>query len=147
MYKSLLPLLFVGTALYAAETDPMQKVCERLIAALEQETEALESINQPADIPAGLEKLRASLQALQELFAEDETLLWQYIDNTPGAKQPIVDVLEELALQFARMEKENFFSNAELREVLAPQVCPSEAAEAHKKAKREKLQEIDHDED
>lgn len=146
MYKTLVPLLCVGTALYAAEADPMVEVCERLIAALEQEVEALESIEKAEDVPAALEQLRAGLLAQEDLFAVDQKLLWQYIDNTPGAKQPIVDVLELLAVQFVRMESNNFFDSAELRQILTPQIFGSPDAKSGKKTKREKLHEIDHDE-
>lgn len=125
----------------------MEAVCERLVAALSDEVAALESVNSAADAPAGAEKLRASLKKLEALFEVDEMLLWQYIDNTPGAKQPIVDVLELLAVQFGRMEKNQFFGNDELRRLLAPQVISSPAAGPKKGAKREKLREIDHDED
>lgn len=124
----------------------MIEVCERLVAALEQEVEALESIEEPGDVPAALEQLRAGLQAQEDLFAVDTKLLWQYIDNTPGAKQPIVDVLELLAVQFVRMESKNFFGSAELRQILTPQIFGSSDAKPGRKTKREKLHEIDHDE-
>lgn len=147
MYKTLVPLLCATTALYAAEADPMAEVCARLVTALEHEVEALASIQAAEDVPGALEKLRASLLAQEDLFAVDERLLWLYIDNTAGAKQPIVDVLEELALQFGRMVKSDFFSSEELRQVLAPQVQTTPALDHKRRAKREKLQEIDPDED
>lgn len=147
MYKTLATLLLTGTAIYAAEADPMAAVCDRLVASLEQEAAALESIASPADVPAGVEQLRASLASLKELFAVDATELWQYIDNTDGVKQPIIDALEALALQFARVEQAEFYGSAELRELLAPQVLKTGATERANQAKREKLREIDHDED
>lgn len=147
MYKTLASLFIASTALYAAEADPMAAVCDRLVAALEQETEALESIESAEDAPAGVEKLRASLAALKELFSEDANELWLYIDNTEGVKQPIIDVLEKLALQFARLEKAEFYGNAELRETLAPQVLVTENTEQARRAKHEKLHEVDEDED
>lgn len=147
MYKTLASLLVAGTAVYAAEADPMADVCDRLVSALEQETAALASITSAESVPAGVEQLRASLAALQELMSVDSNELWLYIDNTEGVKQPIIDVLEELALQFARVEKASFFGSEELRGILAPQVLETVDTEAARHAKREKLREIDHDED
>lgn len=147
MYKTLVPLLFASVAVYAADADPMADVCDRLVAALEQETEALASITQPADVPAAMEKLQASLAAQKALFSVDAKLLWQYIDNTEGVKQPIIDAMEELALQFARVVSAKFYDNAELRAVLAPQVLATKETQKANHAKREKLREIDHDED
>ena len=144
MYKTLLPLLFVTSAIYAAETDPMADACSRLVAALTQEAEVLEKMSSAAEVRENLPELKSSLTALEDLFAVDEKALWQYIDNTEGAKQPVVDALELVALQFMRLEKAGFFADAELRALLAPQILSSPAA---KKAKREKLRAIDPDED
>lgn len=144
MFKTLVPVFLATTALYAAETDPMAEVCDRLAAALEQETAALTRMQTAEDVPAALEELRSSLAALKSLMEVDQKELWLYIDNTPGAKQPLVDELERLALQFARLKNAGFFSNGELKALLAPQVLDSPEAQ---RAKREKLREIDHDED
>lgn len=144
MFKTLVPVLLATTALYAAETDPMVEVCDRLAAALEQETAALTRMQTAEDVPAALEELRTSLDSLKSLMEVDQKELWLYIDNTPGAKQPLVDELERLALQFARLKNADFFNNEELKSLLAPQVLDSPEAQ---RAKREKLREIDHDED
>ncbi|MBQ9830319.1 MAG: hypothetical protein IJO38_08255 [Akkermansia sp.] len=143
MFKMLVPILMAGTALYAAETEPMAAVCDQLLAALEQETASLTKMQAADDVPAALEELRDSLQKLEALMAVDAKELWTYIDNTTGAKQPLVDELERLALQFARVQKAAFFNNAELKSLLAPQVL--EQPKTHR-SKREKLHEIDHDE-
>ncbi len=143
MFKMLVPILMAGTALYAAETEPMAAVCDQLLAALEQETASLTKMQAADDVPAALEELRDSLQKLEALMAVDAKELWTYIDNTTGAKQPLVDELERLALQFARVQKAAFFNNEELKSLLAPQVL--EQPKTHR-SKREKLHEIDHDE-
>lgn len=143
MFKMLVPILMAGTALYAAETEPMAAVCDQLLASLEQETASLTKMQAADDVPAALEELRDSLQKLEALMAVDAKELWTYIDNTTGAKQPLVDELERLALQFARVQKAEFFNNAELKSLLAPQVL--EQPKTHR-SKREKLHEIDHDE-
>ena len=139
----LVPILMAGTALYAAETEPMAAVCDQLLAALEQETASLTKMQAADDVPAALEELCDSLQKLEALMAVDAKELWTYIDNTTGAKQPLVDELERLALQFARVQKAAFFNNEELKSLLAPQVL--EQPKTHR-SKREKLHEIDHDE-
>jgi hypothetical protein len=95
------------------------------------------------ELSDALEDLRASLTALEALFEMDEKELWMYNDNTEGAKQPIVDELERLAVQFIRVSREKFFGNAELRNLLAPQVLNTPQKP---RAKRGKLREIDHDE-
>lgn len=143
MYKMLVPILLTGTALYAAESDPLAAVCDQLMAALEQETASLQKMESADDVAGALDELRASLQKLQELMAVDAAALWVYIDNTAGAKQPLVDELERLALQFARLQKAEFFENEELRSLLAPQLL--EQPKTHR-SKRAKLHEIDHDE-
>lgn len=143
MHKTLLPILFAATAVYAADADPMADACKRLKAALEQEVAALESIKEPGDAAGAVEAVRASLLAQEDLFAVSEKELWLYIDNTEGVKQPLVDLLERLALQFARLEDSSYFGNEELRALLGVQI-ESDPAVEH--AKREKLHTIDHDE-
>lgn len=143
MYKMLVPLIFAGSVLHAAAVEPMAEACSRLVAALGQETAALQKMQTAADVSGALEDLRASLAALEALFEVDEKELWMYIDNTEGAKQPIVDELERLAVQFIRVSREKFFGNAELRNLLAPQVLNTPQKP---RAKRGKLREIDHDE-
>lgn len=144
MYKMLVPILVAGTALYAAEADPMEAVYKQLLSALEQETEALEKMETAADVDSAINDLRTSLNTLQAMLDVDARELWRYIDNTEGVKQPVVDQLELLALQFARLEQAGFFGHAELRELLSPQIFTSPDAG---KLKHEKLREIDHDED
>ncbi len=144
MYKMLVPFLIASSAIYAAEANPMAEVCDRLVAALEQETAALTRMQSEADVDGALDELRASLDSLKALMSVDEKELWLYIDNTEGAKQPIIDELERLALQFARVQQSGFFNNAQLRELLAPQLITDPTTQ---RAKLEKLQEIDHDED
>ncbi len=143
MFKMLVPILMAGTALYAAEAEPMAAVCDQLLAALEQETASLTKMQAADDVPAALEELRASLQKLEALKAVDANALWTYIDNTTGVKQPLVDELERLALQFARVQMAAFFNNEELKSLLAPQVLEQPAGH---RSKRAKLHEIDHDE-
>lgn len=144
MHRFLLPVFFASSALYAAETDPMASVYESLLRALNQEAVALEKIGEPADAAGVVEEVKAALSAQKQLLAVDARELWRYIDNTEGKKQPLIDVLARLALQFGRMEKTNYFQNADLKALLSAQI--EENAEAAK-AKREKIHAVDHDED
>lgn len=144
MHRFLLPVFFASSALYAAENDPMACVYESLLHALNQEVAALEKIEEPADAAGVVEEVKAALTAQKELLAVDAKELWQYIDNTEGKKQPLIDVLERLALQFGRLEKTNYFDSADLRSLLSAQI--EENLEAAR-AKREKIHAVDHDED
>lgn len=143
MRKTLLPILFATTAIYASEADPMADACRRLSAALEQELAALQEMTAPDNASASLDALRKSLLEMEDLFSAGEKALWIYIDNTEGVKQPLVDLLEEIAVQFARVQAAGYFGNEELRALLAPQI---ELDESAKHAKREKVHSIDHDE-
>ncbi len=144
MRKFLLSLFLCSSALCYAETDPIAEVYARLDSAITQVVQALESIEQPQDADRAVAEVRAGIQAQQELLSVDEKALWQYIDNTDNAKQPLVDMLERLALQFARLEQSDYFGNAELRALLSPQLVEDPSA---KPAKSQKLRTIDHDED
>lgn len=144
MHRFLLPVFFASCVLYAAETNPMASVYESLLNSLTQETEALEKIEEAADVAGVVGEVRAALAAQKELLAVDARELWLYIDNTEGKKQPLIDVLERLALQFGRLEKTNYFESADLKALLSAQI--EENPEAAK-AKREKIHAVDHDED
>ena len=109
-----------------------------------QETLALESIQTATDAAGAVDQLRAALQAQQALLSTDESALWQYIDNTEGRKQALVDLLERLALQLCRMETQQYYGSDELKTLLSPQI-EFDPDEEH--AKRAKLHAVDHDED
>lgn len=144
MLKNLATLLVASTALYAAEPNAVAEASDRLLQALEQEMTALEEIETPEDVPAALGAIRESLLAQEDLFAVDATELWTYIDNTPGVKQPLVDALVRIAIQFNRLRATDFFGNDELRQLLSPQVIADESVE---RVKKERLEQIDHDAD
>lgn len=144
MYRFLLPVFFASSVLYAAETNPMAKAYESLLNSLTQETEALEKIEEAGDVAGVVGDVRAALAAQKELLVVDAKELWLYIDNTEGKKQPLIDVLERLAIQFGRLEKTNYFDSADLKALLSSQI--EENPEAAK-AKREKIHAVDYDED
>ena len=122
----------------------MASAYESLLSALTREAVALEKIEEPADAAGVVEEVRAALLTQKGLLSVDAAELWQYIDNTDGKKQPLIDVLERLALQFGRLEETDYFGNPELKALLSAQI--EENPEAAK-AKREKVHAVDHDED
>ncbi|MEE1265847.1 MAG: hypothetical protein UHH87_06120 [Akkermansia sp.] len=123
MNRYLLPTLFAVSALYAQASEPMADACDRLLSALEKEVEALELIQQPQDAAEVLGELRGALKELEALaLSVDESELWLYIENTEGVKQPLVDVLSQVALHLARIENAAYFNHAGLKELLAPQI-------------------------
>lgn len=122
----------------------MAKAYESLLNSLTQETEALEKIEEAGDVAGVVGDVRAALAAQKALLVVDAKELWLYIDNTEGKKQPLIDVLERLAIQFGRLEKTNYFDSADLRALLSAQI--EENPEAAR-AKREKIHAVDHDED
>lgn len=144
MHRFTLPLFFAASALHAAEVDPSAAVYDKLLGALTQAVVALEKIDDVADAEPAVAEIQESIRVQNELLEEDDTALWQYIENTKDRKQALIDILERLALQFARLEKTNYFDNAELKALLADQI--EENAEAAK-AKRAKVHAVDHDED
>ena len=143
MTRYLLPSLFAATALYAQATESMPDAWERLLDALEKEAEALEQMQSPQDVDNALEELRDAVQTLATLATTvDGKELWQYIDNTADMKQPLVDVLSQLALEFSRIDEAGYFNNSELKSLLAPQI---EETPDIKNAKLEKIRVSDDD--
>lgn len=144
MHKFLLPVFFASTVLYAAEADPMAEACNRLYQSIEQLVESLESVQDASDASAAVPGVRDAVNTQQELLSTDAAELWRYIDNTPNAKQPLVDMLERLAVQFARLESTDYWGSAELREMLSPQLVEDVS---HKPAKIRKVRAVDHDDE
>ena len=147
MFKPFAALFLAASAVYAS-AEPVVEAYETLLASLEQEVVALEKVQQAADAPGAVASVQAALNTQRQLRdtlrGDGEKELWVYIDNTADAKQPLVDVMVRLAVQFKRMAENNFFDNGELRELLSPQIVPDAMSE---KAKLEKMRAIDHDDD
>jgi hypothetical protein len=145
MNRYLLPSLFAVSALYAQASEPMADASARLLSALEKEVEALEQIQKPEDAAAVLGELRDALKELEAMAASvDDAELWQYIENTEGVKQPLVDILSQLALQMARIEEAAYFNHSGLQELLAPQ---TEETPEVQNAKLEKIRAVDYDDE
>ncbi len=128
--KYILPLLGLSACVALAETSP-EVVCRQLRAALSNELSALASMQDAASTEAALPKLEAALVEMAEMdrSAAAEKSLWGYIDNTQGVKAPFVELLERLAIEFARLENASYYGSEKLRQLLAPQVIPPSKAE------------------
>ena len=123
----------------------MADASERLLSALEKEVEVLEQIQKPEDAAEVLGELRDALKELEAMAASvDDAELWQYIENTEGVKQPLVDILSQLALQMARIEEAAYFNHSGLQELLAPQ---TEETPEVQNAKLEKIRAVDYDDE
>lgn len=122
MQNPFLPLAaFAGAAAIVQAADPAE-ICADLSAALQQEVELLEGVTDTATAEKAVAPLRKSLEKQETLFSADDKALWEYIDNTDGVKQPLVELLQRLSRQFTRMEEVNFFNCAELRALLYDQI-------------------------
>ncbi len=101
-----------------------EAACEQLRAALGRELAAVESVQDAASAAAALPQLKAVLDelALMDRSHEAEKALWEYIDNTPGVKVPLIELLHRLTIEFTRLELASFFGCAQLGELLAPQL-------------------------
>lgn len=110
----------VCSAAVAAETP--QQFCDDLEQALAEEVDVLAGVIDAASASTALPHLHACLGMLKAICSGDEGVLWNYINNTAGAKTRLVEVLERLAIEFRRLEQAEFYGCAGLREALAPQL-------------------------
>lgn len=106
----------------ALASDSAEETCLKLREALTQEVELLENLRSADDVKGVLSDLRRSQKKQNDLFGADDTALWEYISNTDGVKQPLVELLQRLAAQLSRLEDCNYYDNAELRELLYTQI-------------------------
>ena len=124
MQRILYSLIFTAPIVCAADLAPLAEAGQRLQAALEKEVLALEGVNTAADVGAALVDIRASLQEQKSLFSVDEKDLWLYIENTASLKDALIELLERLSVQYARMYRSNYYDSGELREIFASQIEP-----------------------
>ena len=110
----------MAPAAYAAESP--EETCAKLRAALQTQVELMEGVRSPEDAAKVISDLRKSQKKQEELFGAEDAALWEYISNTDGAKQPLVELLQRMAAQLSRLEDVNYYDNAELKELLYTQV-------------------------
>lgn len=106
----------------AAMAASPEETCAKLREALQTQVELMESVRSPEDAAKAISALRKSQKRQNELFDSDDAALWEYISNTDGAKQPLVELLQRMAAQLSRLEDANYYDNAELKELLYTQV-------------------------
>lgn len=122
MQNFFLPAVACVCAAVAAQAATPAETCAALCEALGQEVALLQRVTDAESAKAVLGDLRKSMAAQRDLFSADDKELWEYIDNTDGAKQPLVELLQRLAAQFSRLEDAKFYNCAELKEQLYDQI-------------------------
>lgn len=110
----------IAPAAFAA--DSPEATCAKLREALTTEVELLENLRSADDVKGMLSDLRRSQKKQSDLFGADDAALWDYISNTDGVKQPLIELLQRLAAQLSRLEDCNYYDNAELKELLYTQI-------------------------
>lgn len=110
----------IAPAAFAA--DSPEATCAKLREALTTEVELLENLRSADDVRGMLSDLRRSQKKQSDLFSADDAALWDYISNTDGVKQPLIELLQRLAAQLSRLEDCNYYDNAELKELLYTQI-------------------------
>lgn len=106
----------------AVAADAPEVTCAKLREALQAQVELMEGVRSAEDASKAISPLRKSQEKQNELFGADDEALWEYISNTDGAKQPLVELLQRMAVQLSRLEDCNYYDNAELKELLYTQV-------------------------
>lgn len=106
----------------ALAADSPEETCAKLREALQTQVELMEGVRSPEDAAKAVSPLRKCQKKQNELFCADDAALWEYISNTDGAKQPLVELLQRMAAQLSRLEDANYYDNAELKELLYTQV-------------------------
>lgn len=102
----------------AADDAAQASVCQRLEAALEAQVAALSGVRDAASAAEALPAIRQALADQKALFGVDERELWNYIDHTDEVKIPLMRVLQRMAAQIDRIEKENYYGCEELKKLL-----------------------------
>ncbi len=113
----------LAAALCAPALATPEEACRQLGDALAREVEVLGSMTDAASAAAALPQLKAVLAELAAMdrSPEAEKALWIHIDNTPGVKQPLLELVQRLCIQLRRLQKQKFYGNKGLRQALAPQ--------------------------
>lgn len=106
----------------AVAADAPEVTCAKLREALQTQVELMEGVRSAEDAAKAISPLRKSQEKQNELFGADDEALWEYISNTDGVKQPLVELLQRMAVQLSRLEECNYYDNAELKELLYTQV-------------------------
>ncbi len=123
--KYILALLSLSSLVAMAESAP-EAACRQLREALTQELTVLRAMtdaSSAADQLPALQAVLATMAAMDRSY-EAEKALWAYIDNTKDVKMPLMELLQQIAIEFTRLEEADFCGHEPLRQTLAPQVTP-----------------------
>ena len=122
----LLALPLVAALCMPAVAASPEEAAVQLRDALSREVATLESVTSADAAAEALPKLRAVLAELDAMDRSPEAQkdLWIHIDNTPGVKQPLIELVQRLCIQLTRLEKLHFYGHEGLRAALAPQFPP-----------------------
>lgn len=106
---------------------------EELRGLLTQQLDLLAGVKDSSSAQAVLAPLKACLAEMEAMKSRvNEEALWIYIENTPDAKQPFIELLLRTSAEFLRLRSEHFFGCRALREALMPQmVMPKSASSTH----------------
>lgn len=120
------PALLAAAALSAcpAIAAPADDAAQ-LEASLRHMLETLQSVQDTDSASRAIEPLKSTIQQMQSSRSTvDEAALLIYLENTAGAKRPFIVLLQQIAIEFTRLNKADFYATPSLRELLAPQMLP-----------------------
>ena len=120
------PALLAAAALSAcpAIAAPADDAAQ-LEASLRHMLETLQGVRDAASASRAVESLKSTIQQMQSSRSTvDEAALLIYLENTAGAKKPFIALLQQLAIEFNRLDKADFYATPSLRDLLAPQMQP-----------------------
>ena len=97
----------------------------QLEASLRHMLETLQGVRDAASAARAVEPLKSTIQQMQSSRSTvDEAALLIYLENTAGAKRPFIVLLQQIAIEFTRLNKADFYATPSLRDLLAPQMLP-----------------------
>ena len=120
------PALLAAAALSASPTiaAPADDAAQ-LEASLRHMLETLQGVRDAASAARAVEPLKSTIQQMQSSRSTvDEAALLIYLENTAGAKRPFIVLLQQIAIEFTRLNKADFYATPSLRDLLAPQMLP-----------------------
>ncbi len=120
------PALLAAAALSAcpAIAAPADDAAQ-LEASLRHMLETLQGVRDAASAARAVEPLKSTIHQMQSSRSTvDEAALLIYLENTAGAKKPFIALLQQIAIEFTRLDKADFYATPSLRDLLAPQMQP-----------------------
>lgn len=105
----------------AAMAAPVEDYYAQLQQGLDEQVGVLAGVRDKVTADAACSALRKNLSQLEGLAGKTQPAeLWRYIDNTPDAKQKLVERVQRLSLQLQRLEKAECYGSEGLGALLAP---------------------------